>query len=127
MSVLLRCSGCGRAGEGLATAVARGGGQPVSQTWRRARTVKALALSVLIFVACVAAVIVRRRGWTLTRSGTHDTRATAPPQARLVTAQVCRRRRGTASKGCSQRMSAQRRPSTLRADRSPNAGEDRDH
>ena len=61
MSVLLRCCGRGRAGEGLAAAVARGGGQPVSRTWRRIRTVKALALSVLIFVAFVAAVIVRRR------------------------------------------------------------------
>ena len=37
------------------------GGQPVSRTWRHIRTVKALALSVLIFIAFVAAVIVRRR------------------------------------------------------------------
>ena len=33
----------------------------MSRTWRRILTVKALALSVLIFVAFVAAVIVRRR------------------------------------------------------------------
>ena len=61
MSVLLRCRGGGYAGEGLAEAVARGGGQPVSRTWRRILTAKALALSALLLAAFVAAVIVRQR------------------------------------------------------------------
>jgi len=50
-----------RSGEGLAEAVARGSGQPISTTWRRILTAKALALSALLFAAFVATVIVRKR------------------------------------------------------------------
>src|SRR5664279_1689604 len=50
-----------RSGEGLAEAVARGGDQPMSRTWRRIPTAKALALSALLLAAFVATVIVRQR------------------------------------------------------------------
>ena len=49
-----------RGGEGLAEAVARGGGQPMSRTWQRILTAKALALGALL-VAVATAVIVRQR------------------------------------------------------------------
>ena len=57
-----RRRGGGCSGKGLAEAVARGGGQPMSsRTWRRILTAKALALSALLLAAFVATVIVRQR------------------------------------------------------------------
>ena len=47
-------------GEGPAEAV-RGGGQPMSRTWRRILTAKALALSALLFAAFIATAIMRHR------------------------------------------------------------------
>ena len=43
-----------RSGEGLAEAVARGGGQPMSRTWQRILTAKALALSALLVAVATA-------------------------------------------------------------------------